>query len=733
MLKDCHFKNSYSSGYDEPKEFFTEALIESKSFDLGLGFFSSSGIRSLAYGFAVFIARGGSMRVVINDILSENDKKAILLGQKETMEDKVCERIISNIEKMRRTFSGADELFFKCFSYLISIKRMEFIATLSPSGGLAHDKYGIFTDEKGDKIAFIGSANFSQTALEVNSETVTVFSSWNEKQRVDEYQDMFNHSWRNDNKHVIHIPIEKVKAYVMQEFKANNSLELLKAGISIREFDSINPRKQSSKPLSPKLLEKIELKEQEPMFPFPSVRDAQKNAYGAWIQNNRQGIFAMATGTGKTVTALYCLLNDFLLNGYYKAIIVVPTQALALQWEKEVAAFNYQNVISTHTNKDWKHLLERYATQSNLNDKKNIIVITTYATFVLQHFQSFVSKVKGIDTFTIIADEVHNMGARSQIRKLPMMIKNRIGLSATPERVYDELGSKTLYDFFNSQPPVYTYRFTMREAIDAEILCHYDYKPIFITLTDIEMKAYIEVTEKLRKFMDPDTGKYKEEAQMLLMKRKRIIHKAENKKRAIVELLDKLSEKKKLKYTFVFVPEGFEPNYSEKDSYNIQEEDVHLIDEYAEIFKEKKYRYHQYISGIDDAPGILESFADGNIDVLLSMKCLDEGVDIPRAEYAIFLSSTGNPRQFIQRRGRVLRKHKDKVKATIWDMVVAPPNIEDAGTLERNLFTSEVKRIVNFASLADNKLEILYGYLKDICFNLGIDLFGILENEEKQN
>ena len=80
MLRDCRFNMSYSSGMIEPKEFFTEALVESTTFDLGLGFFSSSGIRSLAYGFALFIANGGKMRIVINDILSENDKKAIEKG-----------------------------------------------------------------------------------------------------------------------------------------------------------------------------------------------------------------------------------------------------------------------------------------------------------------------------------------------------------------------------------------------------------------------------------------------------------------------------------------------------------------------------------------------------------------------------------------------------------------------------------------------------------------------------
>lgn len=734
MLTDIILKNSYSSGFNEPREFFTEALIESKSFDFGLGFFSSSGIRSLSYGFALFVANGGKMRVIINDILSEADKHAILHGQKGKVADELCARIISDIEKMKMTFSKADDLFFRCFSYLISIKRIEFIATLSSKGGLAHDKYGIFTDSTGNKIAFIGSANFSHTALELNSETITVFSSWRDDERVSEYQELFDTSWSSDTQHLIHIPIEQVKAYILNDFSTKNALELIQAGITLRELEDAANSYFAIRPLPQQLIDKLEQKELEPRFPFPTERESQLLAYNAWKENDNKGIFAMATGTGKTVTALNCALKEWQQNNYYKLIIVVPTQALAIQWEKEARAFNFQNIVSTHTERDWKSILNRYATKSIFNNRKNIVIITTYATFILKHFQSFLHSVKGIKDFIFIADEAHNLGATGPLKKLPTYINNRIGLSATPERIYDETGSAQLYSFFNSKPPKYTFRFTMKEAIEQGILCHYDYFPVFVELTNIEMSEYRMITDQLRKFLDPDTGKYKPEAEMLLMKRKRIIHKAENKKVALVKMLDDLTFESKLKYTFVFVPEGFEPDYSTSDSYDIEKDDIHLIDEYSTIFRERRYHYHKYISGIEDAPEILKGFASGDIDVLLSMKCLDEGVDIPRAENAIFLSSTGNPRQFIQRRGRVLRKHNDKEQAHIWDMVVVPPDIFNGNdnTIEKNLFTGEVKRIINFASLADNRVNVLYGKLSEICLTLGIDMFKILEDEEKQ-
>lgn len=733
MLSDVHFKHSYSSGIDEPKEFFTEALIESSTFDLGLGFFSSSGIRSLAYGFALFIANGGRMRVVINHILSREDKDAIENGQKHIV-DGFEERILTDVVRLTKTLSKEDEQFFRCLSYLISINRIEFIATISTKGGLGHDKYGIFTDERGSKVAFIGSANFSQSALELNGETITVFTSPDDDKRIAEYQSLFDRSWENNTPHLVHIPIEEVKTFISRTFPVISVKELLEAGTCLRASNNINDtvsiRQGYNKPLPKSLLDKIEFKEQEPRFPFPEERQIQIDAYNAWVRNGRRGVFAMATGSGKTVTALNCLLKQYKETGFYKAIVVVPTQALAIQWQRETASFNFQNIVSTYADKDWKDTLNRYITRSLLDPTKNIIVITTYATFNRKDIQSFLKKVKGIDSFIYIADEAHNIGSPSSLKHLPEMINWRIGLSATPERIYDDFGSEQLYKFFNSRPPEYTYRYTMKQAIEERILCHYDYYPIFVELTSSEMEEYERISTQLRKYIDPDTGKYKPDAEKLLLKRKRIIHKAENKKVAISQLLENLKQNRKLDYTFVFVPEGYEPDYSLHDTYDIEQDDIHIIDEYAQMFKERGYSYHKYISGLEDAPGILRSFANGDIQILLSMKCLDEGVDIPRAEHAIFCSSTGNPRQFVQRRGRVLRRSKGKDKAKIWDLIVTPPDVlNDSNSIERNLFIGEVQRIVNFAALADNQIDILYGELQNYCESLRIDVFAMLDQE----
>ncbi|MCC8198225.1 MAG: DEAD/DEAH box helicase family protein [Tannerellaceae bacterium] len=730
MLKNVDFNVVYASGENEPIQFFIEALLESIHLDLGLEYFCSSAIRALVPGFAYFIANGGKVRILINDELTQEDKAALEKGQliDVTMYEK---SILTNFKRLSSLLSKEDELFFNCLSYLIASKRIEFIATVSTKGGNAHDKYRIFTDREGNRVGFAGSANFSMSALNYNAETINCFTSWTDAtdlKRLNRYADIFENAWTGSSSHVLHIPISRIKTYIREQYPPKQLSEIINDSFLIR--DSVWSHDNN---ISEHVFEKLKKIETEPRFPYPEEREIQKQAYSAWIENGYKGIFAMATGAGKTITALNCLYNEYKIKGYYQALIVVPTQALAVQWEKEAKLFNFQNVISTHTENDWKRILSRYTTRSILKTESNLVVITTYATFNRKDIQDFLKSTKGINNFIYIADEVHNVGSATSLKHLPENINYRIGLSATPERIYDDAGSQQLFDFFNSAPPNYTYSYTMKQAIDDGILCHYDYFPIFVQLTCSEMSEYENITKKLRKYIDSETGTYKKEAEMLLLKRKRIVHKAENKKVAIINLLEELKGNRKLDYTFVFVPEGYEPNYSENDGNVIDEEDIHIIDEYAQIFKDRGFHYHKYISGLDDPPSILESFANGDIEILLSMKCLDEGVDIPRAEYAIFCASTGNPRQFIQRRGRVLRKSKGKLKATIWDLIVLPPEIgNQASDTERNMFKSEVKRVVNFAALADNQVAILYGELREICETLRIDCFEMLEDEYKQ-
>jgi superfamily II DNA or RNA helicase len=317
----------------------------------------------------------------------------------------------------------------------------------------------------------------------------------------------------------------------------------------------------------------------------------------------------------------------------------------------------------------------------------------------------------------LIADEAHNMGASSLLKLLPKInFKRRIGLSATPERQYDDEGNQKLFSFFKSNDG-YTYEYSMKQAIDNRVLCKYYYYPHLVRLTDDEMNDYMSLSLKIAKYFSPQKDKFNINDSILtalLLKRKRIIHKATNKKDVFKEILIEHYQKKgSLKYTLVYVPEGNDPNdfyetdvYSETDQLETDNEAFHLIDDYTQMIKEldKRITTRKFISSTDDKGEILPQFANGEIDVLTSMKCLDEGVDVPRAELAIFCASTGNPRQFVQRRGRILRTHPDKQFAYIHDLVVIPEVNSSSSSfeMEKSMLKKELERVRNFAMLSEN-------------------------------
>ncbi len=289
--------------------------------------------------------------------------------------------------------------------------------------------------------------------------------------------------------------------------------------------------------------------------------------------------------------------------------------------------------------------------------------------------------------------------------------------------------------FFADKEP-YTYNFSMEKAINEGVLCEYYYFPHIIKLTEDEMKLYVEISNQLAKLYRFGKGNPEKESiiEKLLLKRKRIIHKAANKLDETMHILkQQFSEKGNLKYTFVYVPEGetFEINDEEIE---FVEENIRLINQYTrEIAKiDDNILVNQFISGMQDRDDILKQFQKGEIDVIASMKCLDEGVDIPRAETAIFCSSTGNPRQFIQRRGRILRKHSKKNHAVIHDLVVLPNyehQIEGSDTfdLEKRMVKSELERVMYFASLSKNPY-FTEDIFKEVCVHYNLNIYTI-QNE----
>lgn len=755
MLKEVSFPahRRFKSRTDwEPIGFFSDCLCNSTKFDLMLGFFSSSAINVLADGFASFLYNGGKMRLIVNDILTEQDKNAIANGKLDTP---IPYFDITDIENLKSTLSERDTHFFECLVWLIRNDRLE-IKIIAPKDGIgiSHTKTGVFSDGI-NCVGFDGSCNFSRTALVDNIESLTAFCDWDGKTAtamIDAIKNEFELVFSGKDENVVFVPTDKVRTQIINTFKNKELSELLEQESNFlqQDFASKSLPKTVLKALE-KAKNKVDvaiekIKEQgeelepidfgKPCFPYSGgPREYQKQALQNWKGNNQKGLFAMATGTGKTITALNCLLEIFNKLGYYKAIILVPTITLVEQWEIECKKFNFSTIIKVCSKYNkWKSAVAnlRLLEMTNNNNDSSYIIISTYSSFVRSNVFMELNQFPK-NKLLLIADEAHNMGGGLMAQRLTeIKYLRRIGLSATPERQFDETGNRKLMDFFGC-PENYTFEYSMAEAIENGALCRYYYYPHIVRLTNTEMTEYVELSKKIVKIMGFKDDESQERLKMLLLKRKRIIHKAANKLPIFQQIIQqRMSEKGNLKFTLVYVPEGNKPDDLESDIFDRADtissdpETEHLIDDFTRIVRDLDSHIivRQFTSESTDRDAMLKGFANGEIDVLTSMKCLDEGVDVPRSELAIFCASTGNPRQFIQRRGRVLRTHKDKRFAIIHDLVVVPDNVfdEECYTLEKSLVEGELKRVRDFALLSEN-LNDTDNELQDVLNHYNLSIF----------
>ena len=744
----------------EPIGFFSECLCNATRFDLMLGFFSSSAINVLADGFASFLYNGGRMRLIINDILTEQDKAAFANGTLDTLPffD------LTDLEKLKSTLSERDAHFFECLSWLIKNDRLEVKIVAPKEGiGISHTKTGMFGDGE-DYVAFDGSCNFSRTALVDNIESLTVSCEWDgsiEAEKARDIKEDFEMVFNGKDETVIYMMTEQVRTRLIDGFKDKSLTTLLEDEYKLierhtKEEDLPSSVKCALEKAKQRVIEAIDkLKEEkagksgsvitqeiEPCFPYPTgPRDYQKQAFENWKNNNQRGLFAMATGTGKTITSLNCLLEIYKRNGYYKAIILVPTITLVNQWEQECEKFHFSNVIKVYSkNSEWRSRIERLQMSEEYKRAKepsqNFIIISTYASFTRSNVFDIINGFEKTKVL-LIADEAHNMGSPTIMRRIgDIKYLRRIGLSATPERQFDDDTNRKLFRFFGAEKQ-YTYEYSMEEAIENGVLCRYFYYPHLIRLTDDEFQKYVELSLKISKYFNFNTNSFENKDDILmsmLLARKRIVHKAANKLTAFNQIINERYQKKgNLKYSLVYVPEGTKPDYiADSDIFDNTDQvadDIvsdHLIDDYTEaVMKLDKFiTVKKFVSGQKDRDKVLSDFASGKLQVLTSMKCLDEGVDVPRSELAIFCASTGNPRQFIQRRGRILRKHKDKFMAEIHDLVVAPevnPG-SDSFRMERALLKGELMRVKNFSLLSENP-SFSQMELKSVMEHYGLNMY----------
>lgn len=431
------------------------------------------------------------------------------------------------------------------------------------------------------------------------------------------------------------------------------------------------------------------------------LREYQKQAVNNWFANNGRGTLKMATGSGKTITALAITYELYKQIQLQVLLVVCPFRHLVTQWARECQKFNLQPILAFENIRSWQTQLSTQLYNLRSGSQPFITIITTNSTLISDGFQS---QLKYFPQKTlIIGDEAHNLGSPKLEESLPRSIGLRLGLSATPERYFDEIGTQSLLGYFGEilQP-----EFTLRDAISQGALVHYLYYPILIELTEFESLSYAKLTKRIGRVLqyreqeNPYIISQENNADLkpLLIQRARLIGAAENKLKALRELM---KTRRDTTHTLFYCSDGAPESTGRSN--------LHQLKEVTRILGvEIGYRISPYTANTPllERETLRDQFESGELQGLVAIRCLDEGVDIPAIKTAVILASSGNPRQFIQRRGRVLRPHPGKERAIIFDMIVLPPEL-DRKTLEveRNLLRKELRRFVEFADLADNAGE----------------------------
>ncbi|WP_321370492.1 DEAD/DEAH box helicase family protein [uncultured Draconibacterium sp.] len=750
MLSQLEYprKLKYSSDSNHlPIEFYLDTIPHCKRIDLKLGYFSSNAIRTLSYSFAQFIFNGGTLRIVTNHYLSKKDNDILVEIPGEGFRaTEVQQFLTKDLARLEEIIRNGEQHFFDCLKYLRKNNRLIIQPVMLKPKGMVHYKEGLLYDGK-DTLFFEGSCNFTYKGLVENAESISIWRSWgenNETDRIKDEQEGFETIITRSNDYYKYLSVNEIEEVIFKKGQNKNLDELIEEELTVlKKLNDIPIIKRRYKKHVEEFEKKVFKQNSEPKFPFEGkARDYQNRAYTKWVENNYKGIFAMATGTGKTITSLNCLLNMYKDSKYYQCIIVVPTLVLLSQWIKEVKKFNFDNVFTSSAS-GWEKDLSLFLFLASNGEEINFIFITTYASFNSTKTQRIIRNKK-LDNVLLIADEVHNLGSRKSINNIAHNITQRIGLSATPNRKYDDHGSNVVEEYFNSFSPCYTFSFPLLRAINENYLTKYEYYPFFASLTYDEIKEYKGLSKELLKHYDFKRNVYKESAEFLLIQRKRIIHQAQNKKIVFREILDNLIklEEGNLSHTLVYVPEGYEHDYSEADDYNIADEDLRIINEYSKIINEYGLTTYQILSETKERDEVLDRFNKGRISVLTAMKTLDEGVDVPATRNAIFCASTGNPRQFIQRRGRILRRYEEKEMARIYDIVIVPSSQcweeepihirEKLQIMEKNIFRSEIYRIANFLYACENRQDLSIGKdenlqkIVELASKFEIDLDGLI-------
>lgn len=703
-IKDT-IKKSYRTPDKIVQEFYIPLLSRAKSYDRAVGFFSSSVLIELSRGLINLVNNGGKMRLITSPRLQEQDIQAIKEGYDRR---KIVDEAIMREWKEPKNHIEEERLNF--LSHLIEDGYLDIKIAFKKPYGLYHEKIGILTDEEGNSVAFTGSLNESEQAINLNFESIDAYTSWDDPDRVSDKRYYFDETWSNltESLDVIDfssIAIEKLQTYKKETYKADiDEIEKNIIETTIPNIDAIS---------SDFDILQNETNNNVPKLPFDRLRDYQEKAISEWSKQNYRGIFDMATGTGKTYTGLGAVVD---LYNYCKSdlavIICCPFIHLVEQWVEDLIKYNVEPIVGygSSTQKNWKTRLERAVECHNrkIEGKKFFCFITTNATFSSAFVQEQIQKLD--NKSLLLVDEAHYFGSNKIRKILPAQFDYRLALSATINRHGDEEGTQFLFEYFGDK----CIEYTLEMAIEANMLTPYYYYPVLVYLTPEELEKYKLLSKTIAKFLvGGDKKEIPEAAKPYLLKRARLIAGAENKLEALREQILKYKNKNHLLVycgaTTIDAPDNDSANSDEKET-------IRQIQAVCKMLgNELNMKVAQFTSQEDmkDRTSIKHLFARGDmLQVLVAIKCLDEGFNIPEIQTAFILASTTNPKEYIQRRGRVLRLSEGKEYAEIYDFITLPRPVDDTYSLteyeqqyEQGLVRREFDRMKEFNKLAINSTD----------------------------
>lgn len=728
-------KTEYRSLIDNVvQKFYIPLLKEAVSYKRAVGFFSSSSLTEISKGITELASQGGKIQIVASPYLSDDDIEAIRKGYADR-DEIIKAALLGQLSDEHTDYYSMERLNLLANLIANDVLDIRIAYTEDSKGiGMYHEKMGIIEDAAGNKVAFSGSMNESSTAMSLNYETIDVFRSWynaDEAERVKGKENAFYSIWSDCEPSIRVLEFPEITQALIEKYRK-------KAPNFSIDHEQFPLRKESARSEAelPTISGIIGARIPKNI----SLHDYQKEAISVWVGENYRGIFDMATGTGKTFTGLGAISKiSEDLNDELAVIIVCPYQHLVEQWVDDIVKFNIQPIIgySSSSQKDWKKRLSKAVRDQKLRREKSFFCfVCTNATFTNGFVQEQIVKIKS--PVLLVVDEAHNFGAKSYAKLLDERFTYRLALSATLERHRDEEGTAALYSFFGKK----CIEYTLERAITEEKLTPYKYYPVLVYMNDVELETYEELSYEISKHVIKGRGgkvKLDSYGEILAIKRSRIVAAAALK---LVRLKDVMAPYKDDHFLLVYcgATNVLPPN---ADKSAVDEGDMKQIEAVTRILgnefdmKVSKFTAEE---NIDERNAIKQHFKNGDdLQAIVAIKCLDEGVNIPGIRTAFILASTTNPKEYIQRRGRVLRKSPETGKefAEIYDFVTLPrPLNEVSGLTEEqmkrdlSLVKNELARVLEFGRLSMNSMEAsqLIWEICD-CYRLPYDL----NDDEKED